>query len=347
MIQRVRPLLSRYFQPIALVATVVGVAFALISQRDAIANFDWSADPTMFAAAVLLFAAAPLVQGFCFWLVLRAIGVHSPPSEALVIWSRSFLLRYAPSGALAIVIRVRERDRLAATSGHIYTATGYENLVALLSGAIACVAGFLLSHERPPLIGDVILVVAVSVAVALRPGFLGRLAQRQLSRRGIEVPEVMRGRWLTAIVAVNATGWLATGAACYLLIDSLTAHPMPLLSWLTGVYAFAFLLGFIVPLLPGGLGLRDGTVIAFLSGPFGVGAATAIALALRLANTLGEFVAIGIGEVSYLAVRRGPARVHLRRRPAAVALVGDAAPGVLVEHEAEPPETLSVGEAPQ
>ena len=60
------------------------------------------------------------------------------------------------------------------------------------------------------------------------------------------------------------------------------------------------MLGFLVPLLPGGLGLREGTLIAFLAGPFGAGVATALALALRLVNTLGEFVAIGGTEIAYL-----------------------------------------------
>jgi hypothetical protein len=59
-------------------------------------------------------------------------------------------------------------------------------------------------------------------------------------------------------------------------------------------------------LLPGGLSLRDGTLIAFLATTTGVGAATAIAIALRLANTLGEFLAIGMVELNYQAIVRSP-----------------------------------------
>ena len=309
-------LFSRYFTPVALVATAIGVAVALWGQRDAIADFDWAANPPVLAASVALFAVAPLLQGFCFWLVLRALGVRSPLVEALAIWSRSFLLRYAPSGALALVVRVRERERLGATAAHIYTATGYEQLVALLSGAGACVICFGLARTQPPWPADVILLLALVAAVAMRPGFLGRVIQRQLAARGFEVPALMRGRHLTLIVFVNGLGWLATGAACYLMIDSLTDHPMPAFLWLTGVYAFAFLLGFVVPLLPGGLGLRDGTLIAFLAGPFGAGAATALAVGLRLANTLGEFLAIAVAEALHQLVAHGGDRIAFaRRRP--------------------------------
>ena len=123
----------------------------------------------------------------------------------------------------------------------------------------------MLGSARPPLLADVVLVAALCAAVAPRPAFLGRWVQAQLAGRGLEMPEVMRGRHLAGIVAVNALGWISTGAACYLLIGSLTDGSMPSFLWLTGAYAFAFLLGFIVPLLPGGLGLRDGAVVAFLA----------------------------------------------------------------------------------
>jgi glycosyltransferase 2 family protein len=305
---------SRYFTPVAGVATVVGIAIALFGQRQAIADFSWQTDPWMFAGAVALFAVAPLLQGFCFWLVLRALHLKSAPGAALVIWSRSFLVRYAPSGALAIVIRIREPERLGASSAEVYTATAYEQLIALLSGAIASVLCLALARTRPPLLADLILAAAAVAAVALRPGFLGRAAQARLAKRGLDVPVILRGRHLAAIVCLNSLGWLATGGGCYLLIRSLTTHPIPGFLWLTGVYAFGCLLGFVVPLLPGGLGLREGTIAAFLASTFGAGAATALALALRLANTLGEFLAIGVTELAYRTAAAIPGRRSARRR---------------------------------
>jgi uncharacterized membrane protein YbhN (UPF0104 family) len=83
--------------------------------------------------------------------------------------------------------------------------------------------------------------------------------------------------------------------------------PRPNAFWLLGAYSFAWMLGFVVPLLPGGLGLREGTLAAFLAARFGAGVATALALALRLVNTAGEFLAIAAVELGY--------RVYARLRP--------------------------------
>ena len=60
--------------------------------------------------------------------------------------------------------------------------------------------------------------------------------------------------------------------------------------------------------------------MSVLAARYGVGVATALALAIRLANTLGELVAVAILEVGYLAWRQ------LRSRRAGEQLV-DGLPG--------------------
>ncbi|MBA3332043.1 MAG: flippase-like domain-containing protein [Actinobacteria bacterium] len=303
-LRRLASVLGPHFKLLAAVGTLAGVALALFTQREAIAEFDWQLSWRAFLGSVLLFAVAPLVQGLCFWLVLRGLGLPTRFDEALVIWTRSFLLRYAPTGALAFVIRIRERERLEATSGEVWTASGYEQLVALVSGAIVCVLGFALAQLWPPLAAIGICAAALAVAVAVRPRFLGRVGQKLLAERGIDVPRLLRGRALAAVIVINALGWVATGAATWTLVNALSEEPTPAFAWLVGVYAFAWLLGFLVPLLPGGLGLRDGTLVVFLATRFGTGVATALVLALRLANTLGELLAIGLTELVYRIWRR-------------------------------------------
>jgi hypothetical protein len=296
--------LGRYFKPIALVATAAGLVVALWSQWDAISSFDWQLAWLPFAGSVALFALAPVIQGTAFWLVLRALRVSSRLDDALVIWTRSFLVRYAPSGALALVLRVRERERLGASQSEIYVSFAYEQLIALTSGAVACLAGFALVGSWPPLAAVAISGAILVGAIAIRPAFLGRYLQRVLQGRGYEITGLLRGRQLAYVVAFNALGWVAMGAATWLLIDSLADTPTPEVAWLASAYAFSYLLGFLVPVLPGGLGLRDATLIGFLATRFTTGVATALAVAVRLANTLGELLAIAAVEIAYRLGRR-------------------------------------------
>ena len=294
---------ARHFRWIAAVATLVGIIVAVVGQREAIAEFDWSVSWPLLAASVLAFAAAPLVQGFSFWLILRLLDVPAPFLDAMLIWSRAFFLRYAPSGALAIVIRVRERDRLAASREQIYLATAYEQLAALLAGAIASVACFVAAGFWPHWLVLAIGLPALALAVAVRPAFAGRLLRGLLKRRGLEVPRLLRGRHRALATAVNVPAWAATGLGAFVLIDGMESANDAGFFWLTAVYALAWLVGFVLPALPGGLGARDGMLVALLAARFGAGVASALAIAVRLANTIGEFVAIGVVEVTYLVVK--------------------------------------------
>ncbi|TML69536.1 MAG: hypothetical protein E6G14_07260 [Actinobacteria bacterium] len=85
------------------------------SATNAISTIDWGASWRYLALAALCFSAVPLAQALSFWLILRLLGARAPLGDALRIWSWSYVLRYAPSGALAVVYRVREKERLRAT----------------------------------------------------------------------------------------------------------------------------------------------------------------------------------------------------------------------------------------
>src|SRR5215207_4380714 len=58
----------------------------------------------------------------------------------------------------------------------------------------------------------------------------------------------------------------------------------------------------LVPLGPGGLGLRDGSLILWLGASVGAGVATGLALALRLVSFAGELVAIALAELLALVL---------------------------------------------
>ena len=62
LLRRLWSLCSRRFRELAAIATAVGVAAALWSERKALLDFDWRLAPGSFAAAIVLFAVAPFVQ---------------------------------------------------------------------------------------------------------------------------------------------------------------------------------------------------------------------------------------------------------------------------------------------
>ena len=307
--------LNRWFHWIALVGVLVGLALAVRSQWSAITELDWAGSWRILLASAALFAAAPLAQASTSWIILRLLGARAPFGETMVIWAHSYVLRYAPSGALAVVYRVRERARVNATREQILTSEAYENLGSMTAGACALLLGFAALGSVPPWLGLAVAVPVIVVAVAVRPRFLGRWTQALLRRRGVETP-ILRGRHLIVVVIVNLVAWIFTGLGFLALLNGLTDEPSPGLTWAIATYSVGYLVGFVVPFLPGGLGAREGALIAVLAPRYGAGAATGISLAARLSVTLGEVLAVCLIWLVHFAGHRLPGRRDARLRSA-------------------------------
>src|SRR4051794_5237097 len=140
----------RWFRPLTFLVGALGLAFAAWSQRAAIAAVDWRLHPELIAAALALLAIAPLAQALTFRLALARLGAGAAGRDPWRVWGRSFLLRYEPSGAVGFAYRVRERERLGATTPQVVTATGYEQLAALTAGALVAGGAVAAAGGRPP-----------------------------------------------------------------------------------------------------------------------------------------------------------------------------------------------------
>ena len=291
----------------------------LVANRSAIAGFDWSLDPLVLAGSVALLAAAPLAQALTLAIALRRLGASAPPAETLRVWARSFLLRWEPSGAVGFVYRVRERERLGATTPQILTATGYEQLAAVTAGAIAAVAGFVAAGVAPPLLAIVLAAAIVTLSLALRPQWLGDRLARWLSKRGMAMAGPLRQRTLAQLVAINLAGWAATAAGAALLATALLGPGAPNAFVLLGAFALSWVVGVLLPLLPAGLGPRDAALVVALTGPIGAGAAAVVALSLRVVSIMAELLAAASAELAALVLVRRERRAAAPASPAPAA----------------------------
>lgn len=325
-----RTWISRRLRPLLAATAVAGLAWAAWSQREAIASFDWSIDQGLLALAVSLFAVAPLLQGLTFTLGLRRIGAGGSGGALARMWARSFLLRYEPSGVVGFAYRVTARERVGASTAQVLTVTGYEQLAVVVAGAVAAMAGFLGAAVHPPVLAVVLFAAAVVAAVAARPAFVGGWLHDRLKARGIETAGPLRGRTLALMVALDAGGWIATGLGAWTLARALGATAGLDAFLLLGAFALSWLLGVLVPLAPGGLGLREGSLIVSLAAAIGAGPATALALALRLVSFAGEIVAIVVAELAALGLARRPDAPPAPAAPIAVAVPAVARAGAIV-----------------
>jgi dolichol-phosphate mannosyltransferase len=279
-----------------MMALTATLGLALWSRRDDLAAFDWTTDPATLAGAVALLAVPGLVQAATFVLALRRVGAEAAWRPALRMWARSWLLRYEPSGAVGFAYRVGARERVGATTPQVLTATAYEQLAAVAGGALAAPLGFAIAGLTPPWYAIVAAPAMVIGLVALRPAWLGGWLRRRLEARGIEAAAPLRGREVAFLVALHALGWIATAGALALLMPG---HGAALL----GAVALSWLAGVLVPIAPGGLGVRDAALAVGAAPVLGAGGAAAFAITLRVVSFVGELLSAAIAELAALVAR--------------------------------------------
>jgi dolichol-phosphate mannosyltransferase len=297
-----RSSLRRHARPILAAGLAATLAFALYARRGDLAAFDWTTDPATLLAVVALLAVPGLVQAGTFVVALRRVGADAAWRPALRVWARSWLLRYEPSGAVGFAYRVGARRRLGASTPQVLTATAYEQLAAVAGGALAAPIGFAVAGLTPPIVALAAAAVSVLALVALRPAWLGGWLQRRLAARGIEATAPLRGREVAVLVGAHAAGWAATAAGLALLADRAGAGDAAT-GALLGAAALSWLAGVLVPIAPGGLGVRDAALALGLAPALGAAAATTFAIALRVVGFAGEVMAYAIAEALALVLR--------------------------------------------
>jgi len=254
-------------------------------------QFGW--EWILASTALILITYALLIEG---WRrVLVAWDSHLPFTDAARIWFLSNLGKYVPGNiwsltAMGVMARRRGLSAIAAAGSSVVMQT-----VSLATGtAIVMVTGAKLLGQ-PLLVGAAVLLLLVILLSA--PRFLPPLAQRigDLIGREIAPPSVPATSIWTAAVA-SALSWLFYGIAFQLFVRGLLGAAPGELSSYIAVYTAAYILGFISPIAPAGLGVREFTLAAFMVqlGLANEADAALVAIAARLWLTIVEVVPSGL-----------------------------------------------------
>lgn len=258
-------------------------------------QFGW--EHILGATVLVLATYALLIEGWrrilCGW------DDHLGFRPAARIWFLSNLGKYVPGNiwsltAMGVMARERGLSGLAAAGSSIIMQS-----VSLVTGtAIVMVTGAKLLGE-PLLVGAAVMVLVVALAAA--PRFLPKLAvwAGNLSGREVATPSIpATGIWTAALA--STASWILYGIAFQLFVRGLLGSAPGEISSYIAVYTAAYILGFISPIAPAGLGVREITLAAFMTqvGLANEGDAALVAIAARLWLTVVELVPSGL----YIAV---------------------------------------------
>lgn len=204
---------------------------------------------------------------------------------------------------------------------HPYTVSVViEAILAIVAAIIAGVAGCSLSgmstsilekHGATKLSTIVILACALVLAIILTRYTLPILIRRVKLKRGPGAAQnvIPRNGALAFALTTYVLNYVVVGTGITILVILLlpSQHQQWLL--LTGSFAFAWVIGFLAPGAPAGLGVREGLMLALLSFSYTAPDALLIVIALRLATTLGDILCFIAGSAALFLTGRS-ARAH-------------------------------------
>ncbi len=277
-------------------------------------------EPAWLAVAAALYLAGLLACAVFFERILRS---SSAPVALFPAWRAyvvSHLGKYVPGKAMVVVLRSGLVVPYGGRASTAAVATFYETLVMMVAGGLVAAAGFAgaprmdtvkltlrgfgrveLPFYRVAGLSALGLGLAFLVAV-LPPVFVRMAGLVTLPIPGVDRDALPRitGRLLMQGLFWSSGGWILLGLSQLSVIRSFdpaaadTVAARGLAPVVIASVALATVAGFVVAVLPGGLGVREGVLMSLLTPVLGSDHAVVAALALRLVWVAAELIAAAV-----------------------------------------------------
>ncbi len=252
-----------------------------------------------------------LVCAMLSWrAVLGGLGSRLPPLAAARVYFLSQLGKYVPGSVWPILAQAELSNEYGVPRARAGFAAITQMLIGLVVG-IAVAAVSLAASAPGALVTYWWLgLVAVAGVVALVPAVFNRasaVALRLARRNGDQEP--LSARSIAASAAWCLVMWLAFGAQIWLMARGHGTASSTLFALSTGGYALAWVVGFVIIVLPAGAGAREAALVLALAPVLDRDSALALALVSRFLMLLGDVGGAGIAVVAE--------RVHVHRHPRA------------------------------
>lgn len=295
--------MRRYLQLIGHLLVVLSLFFffkKLINHIGEIPPFEWSGLVVLgFFSAVFSGALVVAIGALIWGILLRGGGTVVTFRDAYIIVGYSQIAKYLPGNVFHYLGRITLGRRAGIPSEAILLSLSVETFLAIVMASLVATSGLLFDDVVLPTAlfrmgfrGYLLLLIAagLSIAVITSLSFVPGSREWIRSRATFFSVKETGLSALLFLVVFAAFGFLIS-----ILIETLWGLDTGLhwyqFSW---GFALAWVLGFIIPGAPGGIGIRETILVGLYGQVLGDGIAIGLAGILRVVTSLGDLLAFGV-----------------------------------------------------
>jgi hypothetical protein len=249
--------------------------------------------------STLLTTGASLLDAWSWGWLLRGLGVPASDRSATSVFAISQFAKYIGNIGQHIG-RVALAHRHGWQTGRVVLSLFVENGFALGSGALVVGASltFGLSsgqlHERAPLVLGLLLGGWLAGTLVLRK-LLKAPPKFVRSLLAVDEPIELDARMLASYLGVHLVSYAGLGLALAISLWGV-AGEFPDAAWKVPAAATAsWLVGYLLPGAPAGIGVREASLTALLGDSVGVDVIVVAALIWRVSALLADAIVLGVG----------------------------------------------------
>ncbi len=304
------PALKPYLRWLILVAVLGFLGSTVVKHWQAVTQIRITGRGWVEVAIALgMTLLAHIVAGWVWSLILRELGQTATGWWGARIYLRTNIAKYLPGNIWHFygrIIAAREAGiplKVAALS--VLMEVPLMAAAALMIGLLGMqplgsFPGWLVSGGQG--------LGLVGILFSLHPrclnpvlGYLGKLKQTVLGPDSAIFPTIQRYPWLPLWGELGFLG--LRGVGFVLTFGAIRAVPWGQIPLLFSGYSLAWLLGFVIPGLPGGVGVLEAVAIALLSSHFSPADLISTLALYRLINTLAEVLGAGLAVLADRLIR--------------------------------------------
>jgi len=289
--KRVRQILYVFI----LLLSLAFIVYAIVTNWAELSSQEWQIDLIFVVLAIALYPIGMLPTAAAWHWLLRALGVQKPFILNLRLYALSSLPRHIPGLVWYVTSRTLLYQEKGVGTGIVLAATAGETVLLAVSGFISATLYF--TTRAAILEQAALLRIVIPLAVVVLVAFLA------LAPSGIRLLENLLQRWQKSESVVHFyrpalwvclgwmfVAWAGGGGLLWFLTRAIAPIGWELLPVMVGIWGAAGAVSLTIGIGIQGMGLREVTLGAMLSTVISPLAAVLVAVAFRLALTLGEFI---------------------------------------------------------